>query len=43
MRAIAESIKRLYKAGKLTKAQLLERVEKGTITEEEYLEIIEEA
>ncbi|PWM78786.1 MAG: XkdX family protein [Phascolarctobacterium sp.] len=42
MRAVAESIKRLYEAGKLTGEQLAQRVEKGTLTLEEYNEIIEE-
>lgn len=40
MRAIAESIKRLYDAGRLTSQQLSERVEKGTLTLEEYNEIV---
>lgn len=40
MRAIAESIKRLYEQGRLTSEQLTQRVEKGTITLEEYNEII---
>lgn len=39
MRAIAESIKRLYEQGRLTDEQLTERVEKGTLTPEEYNEI----
>lgn len=39
MRAVAESIKRLYEAGRLTSQQLAERVEKGTLTLEEYNEI----
>lgn len=40
MRAIAESIKRLYEQGRLTDKQLTERVEKGTLTLEEYNEIV---
>lgn len=39
MRALVNSLKRLYEAGKLTKEQLVERVEKGTIDEAEYKEI----
>ena len=39
MRALVNSLKRLYEAGKLTKEQLKERVEKGTINETEYEEI----
>lgn len=39
MRKVAESIKRLYDSGKLTKEELYGRVEKGTITLEEYNEI----
>ena len=42
MRALVNSLKRLYEAGKLTKEQLKERVEKGTINETEYEEIIGE-
>lgn len=42
MRAIAESLKRLYEQGRITSMQLSERVEKGTITLEEYNEIIGE-
>ena len=41
MRAIVESLNRLYHAGKLTEDQLLERVEKGTITEEELQAILD--
>lgn len=40
MRAIAESIKRLYEQGRLTDEQLTKRVEKGTLTLEEYNEIV---
>ena len=42
MRIIATVIKRLYDNGELTKEQLSERVEKGTLTLEEYNEIIVE-
>ena len=42
MRALLNILKRLYEAGKLTKEQLKERVEKGTINETEYEEIIGE-
>lgn len=42
MRIIAIVIKRLYANGELTKEQLSERVEKGTLTLEEYNEIIVE-
>ncbi len=40
MRTIAEVIKRLYQSGRLTKAELAQRVEKGTITQQEYDEIV---
>ena len=40
MRAITESLNRLYHSGKLTEDQLLERVQKGTITEAELDEIL---
>lgn len=40
MRTIAIVIKRLYDNGDLSKEQLAQRVEKGTITLEEYNEII---
>ena len=43
MRMIAESIKRLYVSGKLTKAQVAERVQKGSISAEEYKYITGEA
>ncbi len=36
MRILAESIKRLYASAKLTKAQVDERVQKGSISAEEY-------
>lgn len=42
MRKIVESLKRLYDQGRITQEQLADRVEKGTITIEEYNEIIGE-
>jgi uncharacterized XkdX family phage protein len=39
MKALVESLKRLYEKGRLTDEQLNERVAKGTITEEEYKKI----
>ena len=36
MTTLVESLKRLCKAGRLTEAQIAQRVEKGTITPEEY-------
>lgn len=36
MRAVVESIKRLYEQGRITQQQLADRVEKGTITLAEY-------
>lgn len=42
MRVIVESLKRLYEQGRLTKEQVMERVEKGTITLAEYHEIVGE-
>lgn len=36
MRKIVDSLKRLYEAGRITREQLSERVEKGTITLAEY-------
>lgn len=48
MRAIVKSLKRLYENGlegkkpSLTKEQIAERVTKGTITEEEYTDIVGE-
>ena len=36
MRTLVESFKRLYNAGRLTKAQLAQRVENGLITAEEF-------
>ena len=38
-RALIDSVKRLYTAGRLTKEQIAARVEKGTIDEAEYEEI----
>ncbi len=38
---LVNSLKRLYTAGRITKEQLAERVEKGTITEADYQEITE--
>ncbi len=40
MKAVVMSLKRLYDAGRLTQQQVWERVEKGTITDEEYRYII---
>jgi len=40
MSTVAESIKRLYDAGKLTAEQLAARVARGTITQAEYDEIV---
>ena len=42
MRVIAQTIKRLYESGQLTREQVTERVEKGTITLEEYNWIVGE-
>ena len=36
MRILVESIKRLYVGEKLTKAQVYDRVQKGSISVEEY-------
>ncbi|MGN1211977.1 MAG: XkdX family protein [Candidatus Cryptobacteroides sp.] len=36
MRTLVESLKRLYKKGTLTQEQIAERVEKGSISAEEY-------
>lgn len=41
MRTIAEVIKRLYDSGKLTEENVAQRVAKGTLTEEEYKEIVQ--
>lgn len=43
MKTLVESLKRLYTKGRLTKAQIAERVTKGTITEDEYEYITGEA
>ena len=40
MRTIAIVIKRLYDNGELNKDQLAQRVEKGTLTLEEYKETV---
>lgn len=40
MRTLVESLKRLYKNNRLTKEQLLSRVESNKITVEEYNYII---
>lgn len=42
MRILVESLKRLYSDGKISKTQLLERVEKKSINIEEYNHIVEE-
>lgn len=42
MRMLVESIKRLYVSEKLTKAQVADRVRKGSISAEEYAYIIGE-
>ncbi len=36
MRTLVESFKRLYEAGRLTKEQIRQRVERGLITAAEY-------
>lgn len=36
MRILVESLKRLYDTGRVTKEELLERVENGKITKDEY-------
>lgn len=36
---LINSLKRLYAAGRITKEQLAERIEKGTITVDDYQEI----
>lgn len=43
MRALVNSIKRLYESSRLTKEQVAERVVKGTLDEAEYEEITGEA
>lgn len=40
MRTLVESLKRIYKKGKVTKKKLQEMVETGTITQAEYDYII---
>ncbi|MBE5899504.1 MAG: XkdX family protein [Lachnospiraceae bacterium] len=40
MRTLVESLKRLYKKGKVTKKKLQEMVDAGTITQDEYNYII---
>ena len=40
MRTLVESLKRLYENNKLTKEQILQRVESGKITIEEYNYIV---
>lgn len=42
MTILVQSLKRLYNKGRLTKEQIKERVEKGTITQEEYEYIVGE-
>lgn len=42
MSTLVESLKRLYKSGRLTKEGVADRVRKGTITEEEYEYIVGE-
>ena len=43
MKILVESLKRLFEKGNLTKAQIKERVEKGSISAEEYEYITGEA
>ena len=40
MRTLVESLKRLYKDNRLTKEQILQRVESNKITTEEYNYIV---
>lgn len=40
---LVNSLKRLFTAGRVTKEQVAERVQKGTITEADYQEITGEA
>lgn len=35
-RMLVESLKRLYEAGRVTREQIANRVEKGTVSAEEY-------
>lgn len=39
MSILVNSLTRLYKSGRLTKEQVVDRVKKGTITEDEYADI----
>ena len=39
MRVLVESLKRLYDKGRLTRQQVLEREQKGSISAEEYVYI----
>ena len=41
MRTLVESLKRLYEAGRLTEAQVIEREQKGTISTEKRAYILE--
>lgn len=43
MRAIVESLLRLYRSGQITREDLEERVNKGTITHAEYEDILNAA
>lgn len=43
MSILVNSLTRLYESGRLTKEQIKERVEKGSINEGEYQEITGEA
>ena len=36
MKTLVESLKRLFESGRLTKEQIAERVEKGSITKDDY-------
>ena len=42
MRALIESLKRLYNAGRITKDQLIDRYESGLISREEYDYIVQQ-
>lgn len=42
MRMLTDSLKRLYEKGKLNKEQVSKRVEKGSISKEEYEYITKE-
>ena len=37
MKTLVESLKRLFESGRLTKEQIAERVEKGSITKDDYI------